>query len=547
MPLEVIDRPEKDLPNGIYSRFNGSRTPLNYKFKSDLYPTNTIDTQSGMDRCEYNQSKLATFIETTTNVSNLNISVGDYVLIDGTGTSLDGGIFKVKEIPSGSLQSLFISSNFTGTYNGSGTIIRHYKGYKALARVYVGSPSYHTYFNDGSKPEYLAGTLEVEFDSNNEGIGNVRQFVKPDINSEFDDTSENSHNLWTSFYIEYSETWDNKQSGAPNWTRDTLPNCDLFTNFNDPIFENPLGVDWFNNQSGSSVNWVHVGDAMEVDFSPSDFISSVLYQNKKVYPNSKYEIDLNIVTSNQEESFVVFVYDEKNTYLNIQTFKGNSSLKLSISPNSISDLVGFVIRPNGYNTSGTVTLNDANISLVGSGNQCDWSSFAIFGTKQFQDSLGGNFGDYMLNIVDNDVTPKMLTHFDTITLFPENSFILPDGSNRTFYYELKGYFNALIPSSTFYLSDGGNNLFLEFNTFDSLGNSIDSYRQKVENKDDGIYTIDFFGQSGFVEFDNGYAQFIIIPANKLVDGDGGTYDDNFPANWNITPIDIGNSINSVFS
>ena len=284
---------------------------------------------------------------------------------------------------------------------------------------------------------------------------------------------------------------------------------------------------------------------MEVDFSPSDFISSVLYQNKKVYPNSKYEIDLNIVTSNQEESFVVFVYDEKNTYLNIQTFKGNSSLKLSISPNSISDLVGFVIRPNGYNTSGTVTLNDANISLVGSGNQCDWSSFAIFGTKQFQDSLGGNFGDYMLNIVDNDVTPKMLTHFDTITLFPENSFILPDGSNRTFYYELKGYFNALIPSSTFYLSDGGNNLFLEFNTFDSLGNSIDSYRQKVENKDDGIYTIDFFGQSGFVEFDNGYAQFIIIPANKLVDGDGGTYDDNFPANWNITPIDIGNSINSV--
>ena len=70
-------------------------------------------------------------------------------------------------------------------------------------------------------------------------IGNVRQFVKPDINSEFDDTSENSHNLWTSFYIEYSETWDNKQSGAPNWTRDTLPNCDLFTNFNDPILKIP--------------------------------------------------------------------------------------------------------------------------------------------------------------------------------------------------------------------------------------------------------------------------------------------------------------------
>ena len=60
-----------------------------------------------------------------------------------------------------------------------------------------------------------------------------------------------------------------------------------------------------------------------------------------------------------------------------------------------------------------------------------------------------------------------------------------------------------------------------------------------------VYTIKLFDGSGFVEFDNGYAQFIIIPSNKLTDGDGGTYDDNFPANWNITPIDIGNSINSV--
>ena len=50
-----------------------------------------------------------------------------------------------------------------------------------MVNVYVGSPTYHPYNEDGSKPNYLAGSLDVQFDSNNEGVCNVRQLIKPDL------------------------------------------------------------------------------------------------------------------------------------------------------------------------------------------------------------------------------------------------------------------------------------------------------------------------------------------------------------------------------
>jgi len=39
----VGGRPEKTLSDGFLSRFNGSRTPLIYKFENDLFPTNQVD------------------------------------------------------------------------------------------------------------------------------------------------------------------------------------------------------------------------------------------------------------------------------------------------------------------------------------------------------------------------------------------------------------------------------------------------------------------------------------------------------------------------
>ena len=234
MALEVIKRPSKDMPDGFESRWNGLRTPLNYTFRSNLFPVNEIDPVVNASACENTITGcLLGFSEPQ--VLALNPSIGQYIKIDGTGTSLDGGVYKItglsKTNPALSYNNAInLSVSFTGAFNGSGDVQRYYKGYKALVNVYVGAPTYHPYYDDGSKPEYLASQIQVDFGSDNEGVANVRQLVKPDLNSKFDEDNTNSHYAWTSFFIEYAETWDNKLSGT-TFTPDVLPNCVELENF----------------------------------------------------------------------------------------------------------------------------------------------------------------------------------------------------------------------------------------------------------------------------------------------------------------------------
>ena len=44
MALTIEQRPEKTLDNGTVSKWNASATPLQYKFSSDLFPVNTVDS-----------------------------------------------------------------------------------------------------------------------------------------------------------------------------------------------------------------------------------------------------------------------------------------------------------------------------------------------------------------------------------------------------------------------------------------------------------------------------------------------------------------------
>ena len=74
----------------------------------------------------------------------------------------------------------------------------------------------------------------LQFDSNNEGIANVRNFIKPDMTAAFDYNDDNSHFAWTSFAIEYAEIWDG--STIPTYTKDSLDNCVPFTGFDNEDF-----------------------------------------------------------------------------------------------------------------------------------------------------------------------------------------------------------------------------------------------------------------------------------------------------------------------
>jgi len=56
MALTIEQRPEKTLDSGLVSKWNASATPLRYKFSSNLFPVNTVDTPLTVDSFSYSAS-----------------------------------------------------------------------------------------------------------------------------------------------------------------------------------------------------------------------------------------------------------------------------------------------------------------------------------------------------------------------------------------------------------------------------------------------------------------------------------------------------------
>ena len=115
----------------------------------------------------------------------------------------------------------------------------YYKGYKGLVKVFVGSPEYHPYNANGTKPQIEIGTIDVDFNSDNIGVCNVRSYIKPDLMAKFSDL-QNNPNLWTSFAIEYAEIWEG--SGEAVYEQDLIDGCSPFfglfnTDFDDGLDE----------------------------------------------------------------------------------------------------------------------------------------------------------------------------------------------------------------------------------------------------------------------------------------------------------------------
>ena len=354
MELEVLGRPEKTLSNGILSRWNGSRTPLNYKFTSDLFPVNTVDVIGDILSIAYRPDKLGTRV-TIPNGNTLNITKGDFISIKGTNTKLDDNIYKIKDLLSAN--SFILDTSFSETYSGTGgTGQRYYKGYKALVKVYVGAPSYHPYTTDQSKPTYLAGNMEVEFNADNTGVGNVRNYIKPDLNTEFDNTEVNSHNLWTSFYIEFAEYFDGKESIT--YQKDLLDDCVSFTDFTDPSFDNGLN-DWL--MSGSGEMWISGISSVAVSIPSSNSISKYLHQNKGLNSTSSYKISVQITLEDNTNEYGVLMVDGNGSIINSKNISSSGLVILEGVPLKESLSVGIEIRGSTVLSNKTVTIESMNI------------------------------------------------------------------------------------------------------------------------------------------------------------------------------------------
>ena len=516
MALTIEQRPEKTLDSGLVSKWNASATPLQYKFSSDLFPVNTSDTPLTVDSFSYSASLRGTGLILNPFTPITNLEVGDYITVSNT--DIDG-TYKVIGIPNN--QNSIVIDLFT-TLSGqfiNGTAIKYYKGYKALVKVFAGSPEYHPYNTDGSKPQTEIGTIEVNFDQNNKGVCNVRNFIKPDMSADFDYNNENSHEAWTSFAIEYAEIWDNKTTSI-SFEEDIIANCFPFTGFSNSDFNSGL-TDWEQTNTQGAANWGSGVSGQVSAIANGERGTQELYQDIELQAGQKYglKVDYNLVSGTISDniqillfgftsfgsSFLIqnkFISDIGAGSINLDFYPNNTTTSIRVQFSSVKT------SPNPF----TIELTNFEISSE-AGNQCKYSSFSIFGAKQFQNSLGGNFGDYLAN---NQTPGKLLTNFEAL--------------------KYPFYINSLIPASTFSQSEGGNSVFLETFIFDSKGVEKEYVRQQIESKSDGVYTVNPEIETESCDWDNGTTQIISIPDNLLLDGDGGTYEDTDVSTWNISEL-----------
>lgn len=517
MALTIEQRPEKTLDSGLVSKWNASATPLQYKFSSDLFPVNNVDPTISISSYLYSSSSRGTILTLSSPQSYIN--QGDYITIEGAADI--NGVHKVLSTPTGSFIVIDFFTSSTGT---GGTAIKYYKGYKALVKVFAGSPEYHPYNTDGSKPQTEIGTIEVNFDQNNEGICNVRNFIKPDMSADFDYNNENSHEAWTSFAIEYAEIWDN--GPTPTFNDDILANCFPFVGFSNSDFNNGL-TDWEQTTEVGKANWGSGVSGQVSAIANGERGTQTLYQDIDMREGNKYtvSIDYDLQSATVSDNIIILLEAKYEGITALATVNfdfgiplGVGSLTSDFYPTNKVEWVGVTVINNKQLNPNPFTILVTNFQISSeAGNQCKYSSFSIFGAKQFQNSLGGNFGDYLAN---NQTPGKLLTNFESL--------------------KYPFYINSLIPASTFAQSEGGNSVFLETFIYDSKGVEKEYIRQQIQSKSDGVYTVNPLIETESCEWDNGTTQIISVPNNILLDGDGGTYDNEDPSTWNITPL-----INSV--
>ena len=349
----------------------------------------------------------------------------------------------------------------------------------------------------------------------NVGYADVRGYVKAYINANFD-TDENTHFGWSSYSIEVAETFDTSNgveitTFISDYEADVEPTCDPApVTFVDSSFDNGLD-NWFTDETivggiSYGADWVDGVGSVSTSYTQGNTIgnySEILSQDVNLYAGIPYIFTINVVVSGDSPYSQIEILDSFGVKFGGLRITSSGVYEIHVTTDKNTTNVGIAFGGAAFATQANITLNSFQVS-TNVAKHCLYTQFATFGAKQFQDSLGGNFGDYVLNVVDT-VTPKVLTHFDSKTYFKGKPF----------------YFSGIIPASTFSLSEGGNNVFIDANL--DNGQSI---RVPVLNSGEGVYTVDLEPYLNSVgDWSNGTAQFIIIPTNTFVDADNGTFED----------------------
>ena len=522
---EVINYSSKGLfqTSDVLSSWNaiGGDLPVRYKIQSDLYPTNTVDTV-------YSITSAASFFGDTvfTTSASHGYVKGDYVTISDSTVEEYNGIHRITDVIS--VTSFSISVLFSGT--STANAIKYYNLYNVVLNVYGGLPDYHV-LSSGS-PMQLVGSVSISPNELNIADLDITSIVKTFIRTDndiFSGYAPLDYNSFTSFYIEYAESYQQSNGSqlsvyTSSFEKDTLASCvgndELFTN---PDFSSGL-TGWTQIAIGQA--WTVSGtDLVANRPDPATTSTNKLQQPVSLIAGATYTITI-IIPEDNNSDYRVFAegFMINNTIASGLT-KGINTITYVASSDAINtiSLVGYY-QATGESYDGNCKIS--SFSVVS--NDCTTYLWGANSVQQFQYYLGGNMGEYL--VTPNNIA-KFLTDFETLVYFRGKSFTV----------------SSILSNDAFTNSYLGDNLYVRITSDDSY---VD---RKIKNINDGVYQIgnqfdgDLF-DSMLTELETilgktvvtGEIELYSVPANKFLSANNGNHNTtidsagNPPSDWGIT-------------
>lgn len=191
--------------------WNAVHLPMVYKFKSDTWPINGVDTSRTITTFTnwngYTYLVLSGDIKSSGTASTLeNVILSSVTGVNGTTIT---GVYRILQWFSDTNIVIDLAYNAGHVLSG-GTCQYYYLNYHAKVKVYAGLTGSHYWAS--VKPYTLLSTERVTFDSTGVGQLNVADIVKSQIevfsNNLQKDTLPNNLDAWCRIYISVAESYD---------------------------------------------------------------------------------------------------------------------------------------------------------------------------------------------------------------------------------------------------------------------------------------------------------------------------------------------------
>jgi len=182
--------------------------PIVYKLKSDLWPTNSVDTARTVSSFANDNG----FVKLTLSGALLSsLSELEFLKITGIG---EAGVYQILTWYSTSVVTINMPY-YSNLSFGPATVQYYYNNYRAKIRLYAGLTSSHIYAS--LKPYTLLVEKELVPDVNgiitlniNEDLKSRIEILKNDLQT---GTAPNNLNAWIQYYIDYAEAYDYSAGG----------------------------------------------------------------------------------------------------------------------------------------------------------------------------------------------------------------------------------------------------------------------------------------------------------------------------------------------